>query len=298
MNPLVSIVIPSYNYGQFVSEAVESVLAQTYSPIEVIVVDDGSTDNTREVLIERFGDRIRYIYQENKGLPGARNTGIRNATGSFLAFLDADDLWLPTKLEKQMAVMSEKPEVGLVYCSSLRVNTQTGASYTEHCRPDVRGDVRRKVLHRNCIAGSASAALIRRECFDTVGLFDETLRSAEDWDMWIRLSRHYQFDFVPEALIQYRMHGSQMSSKLATMSRYQLEVMERAFREDPIDGGDVALKQRALAYIHFDAGDGYLALREFAQARKHFLQAIALTPQETRYYKYLVRALIRQPVKE
>jgi glycosyltransferase involved in cell wall biosynthesis len=297
MSRLVSVIIPSYNYAKFVPDAVESVLAQTYSTLEVIVVDDGSTDDTQEVLKNRFGDRIRILYQENKGLPAARNTGIRNATGEFVALLDADDWWLPTKLEKQMAVMEREPAVGVVYCGSLRVNLETGSSYETPCRPDVRGDVRQKLLYSNCVAGSASAALIRRELFDKAGLFDETLKSAEDWDMWIRLSRHTHFDFVPELLIRYRLHNCQMSSKLTTMHRYQIQVMERAFREDPIDGNNDAIRRQALAYIHFDAGDGYLAMREFGEARKHFLQAIALAPQKTRYYKYLLRALIRQPVK-
>ena len=131
-------------------------------------------------------------------MSAARNCGIRAARGEYVAFLDSDDLWVPTKIEKQVSLIEQSPRIGVVFCVVRRLDLQSGASQLRPCRSDVRGDIRRKLLHRNCVTGSASAVLVRRECFAAVGLFDETLRSAEDWEMWIRISRQFHFDYVPE----------------------------------------------------------------------------------------------------
>lgn len=295
MNPLISVVIPTYNYRRYVVEAVESVLAQTYRPLEVIVADDGSTDGTAEELA-RYGDQIRYTYQPNRGLPAARNLGIRAAAGQHLAFLDSDDLWAPTKIEKQVALIEKSPRVGVVYCDGCHVDLRTGVTQPLSVRPDGRGDLRRRLLHRNCITGSASAVLVRRECFEKAGLFNEDLRSAEDWDMWIRISRHYEFDFVPEPLITLRHHGGNMHKKIALMRRYQLQVIQQAFAEDPVDRCNLFMRQRTRAYISFDSGNEYLDAREYGRAMLFLSQAIAFWPFNYRYYLYLIRAIARKPI--
>jgi glycosyltransferase involved in cell wall biosynthesis len=291
MSNLVSVVIPTYNYHQFVVEAVESVLAQTYQPLEIIVVDDGSTDGTRAEL-ERFEGRIRYLFQENRGLPAARNRGIRAAEGEYVALLDADDLWAPTKIAKQVAVLERSPQVGLVFCGLTRVDVASGQSTIRHCPPDLRGDVRRQLLQRNCVTGSASAALVRRACFDKVGLFDETLRSAEDWEMWIRISRHFHFDYVQEPLIILRNHGGNMRTRIERMHEYQMKVIQRAFQDDPVQG-DRLLLRRTIAFFHSDTGQEYYWADQYPLALRHFVQAIALWPFEWRRYAFLIRSLIR-----
>jgi glycosyltransferase involved in cell wall biosynthesis len=292
MNPLISVVIPTYNYRKYVVEAVESVLAQTYQPLEVIVADDGSTDGTGGELA-RYGDRIRYLHQENRGVPAARKPGIRAATGEYVAFLDSDDLWAPTKIERQVAVMEKNPEVGAVFCETQSLNLASGETFHGPCRADVRGDIRRKLLHKNCVTGSASAVLVRRECIDKVGLFDEALRSAEDWDLWIRISREYHFDYVSEPLVILRNHGGNMHKKIATMHEAQMQVVERAFREDPVDGGNLLLRHRSLAYVHFDAGDEYYMAGDFRSALRHLVRSAALWPFNVRHHTYLARALVR-----
>src|SRR5690349_11336244 len=184
MPKLVSVVIPTYNTRRYVAEAVESALAQTYRPIEILVADDGSTDGT-EVEMRRFGDAVRYLVQRNQGPAAARNLGIGTAQGEYVAFLDADDLWEPTKIAKQVAVMERDARVGVVYCGIHRVDLQAGTTVTiVRDDPALRGDIRRMLLLRNRVV--TSTLLIRRACFERAGLFDETLRWAEDWDLWIR----------------------------------------------------------------------------------------------------------------
>jgi glycosyltransferase involved in cell wall biosynthesis len=293
MSKLVSVVIATYNSRRFIGEAVESVLSQTYQPIEIIVVDDGSTDGTNEEL-QPFKERIRYLVQANQGPAAARNHGIRAAQGEYVAFLDADDLWAPSKIEKQVAAMEKSAQVGVVHCGMLRTNVQSGV--TELCLSDTdrRGDLRQKLLLRNRLA--TSTVLARCTCFEKAGLFDESLPQAEDWDLWIKISRHFEFDYVAEPLVTYRVHGNNISKKIATMHRNQLRVIQRAFQEDPIERGNHRMRRLSLARIHFDAGDEYLHAGDYGDAIRHLLHSVALCPLNTNYYVYLLRAIMRRPV--
>jgi hypothetical protein len=293
MKNLVSVIIPTYNRRQLVAEAVESVLAQTYRPLEVIVIDDGSTDGTEEAL-RRFGDQIRHLTQANAGVAAARNLGIGAATGDYIALLDADDLWAPTKIAKQVEVLERSPKAGVVYCGVWSVNVQTGEQFKSRCDPTVRGDIRRKLLLRNRV--TTSSLLIRRACFETVGRFDQTLRGSEDRDLWIRISRHFHYECVPEPLVTYRIFGDNLSAKIRMMHDCQMEVVRRAFRDDPVDGGNFLLRRRSLAHVHFDTGEEYLQAQAYGPALAHLLQAIRLWPLERRHYIFLARVLLRRPV--
>jgi glycosyltransferase involved in cell wall biosynthesis len=292
MNKLVSVVIPTYNRRHYIVEAVESVLAQTYRPLEIIVVDDGSTDGT-EGELQRFKKEVKYFRQENAGPSAARNRGIRAATGEYVALLDSDDLWAPTKLEKQVSLMERSPQVGVVFCEIARLEVDTGETQVRRCPPDLRGDIRRRLLRRNCVIGSDSAVLVRRACFDQMGVFDESLQQAEDWDLWIRISRHFRFDFVPEPLVTIRVHGSNLHKQVRVMHEHQIEVVRRAFEQDPIDGGNYLLKRRSFAYIHSDAGDEYLAAGHYGLALRHLLRTVLLWPFDSRYHARLARALVK-----
>jgi glycosyltransferase involved in cell wall biosynthesis len=292
MSKLVSVVIPTYNRRHLVVEAIESVLAQTYRPLEIIVVDDGSTDGTEEEL-SRFKDKLRYLRQENRGPSAARNLGIRAATGEFVALLDSDDLWEPAKIEKQVALMERSPQVGVVFCEIQRLNVTTGETVVRHCPRDLRGDLRRELLRRNCVIGSDSAVVVRRACFDQIGVFDEGLQQAEDWDLWIRISRHFHYDFVAEPLVTIRTHGDNLHQQVRVMHEYQLEVIRRAFERDPVDSGNHLLRRRTLAYIHFDAGGEYLTAGKYGLALRHLLRTVALWPFDYRYHATLARALLK-----
>ena len=200
---MVSVVIPAYNYGQFVTEAVESALNQTYRPLEVIVVDDGSTDDTRERLAP-YLDRIRYVYQGNMGLSAARNTGIRHAKGEWVALLDADDLWHPRKTDVQLGVAGIDPSIGLV-----------GSPDCTDMPPELPDSpASRAIGVDDCLFGepvSGSSALVRRNVFAAIGGFDESLRSAEDRDMWLRLAVTTRGVQVSTPCWRYREHAGQMS---------------------------------------------------------------------------------------
>jgi len=207
-NPTVSVIIPTYNRAHLVGRAIQSVLNQTYQDFELIVVDDGSTDNTEEV-VKGFNDaRIRYIrHDENKGLPAARNTGIEAARGEYIAFLDSDDEWLERKLEKQIALFEQlDSQVGVVYCRWYVMDDDTGFVRRGN-RPAHRGNVWHHVLKGWGI--QPSSAVIRRECFDHCGAFDESLPFWGDSDLWFRIAQQYHFDLVDEFLyiIHYHSQG-------------------------------------------------------------------------------------------
>ncbi len=226
-NPGVSVVIPAYNYAHYLNDAVDSVLAQTYSPVEVIVVNDGSTDGTRE-LLDAYGDRIVAVHQENQGLSAARNTGIHRARYEFVAFLDADDAWEPDKLACQMECFRNLPETyGIVACDrgtmdEHGVRNPKATTFRKFPRPsrEVRlGDM----LLRSHFCPSAVVA--RRACFAQCGEFDTALRSSEDRDMWLRIAESWQVHIDDRVLCYTRKHSTNMSSNAERMDRNMRRVL-------------------------------------------------------------------------
>ena len=191
--PTVTVVIPSYNSLRYIAETMETVFNQTYQDFEVLIVNDGSTDGTAEWIeqLSKKESRVRMISQANKGLPGARNTGIKQARGKYIAILDADDLWEPTKLEKQVDSLDNNPEVGLCYTWTALADSEgnsTGRVVASHAQ----GNVWQQLTEMNMVC-CGSTPMIRRSCFDDVGLFDENLRFSEDWDMWLRIAAGISF---------------------------------------------------------------------------------------------------------
>ncbi len=210
--PEVSVIIPTYNRAEFVGAAIASVLAQSYTGYEILVIDDGSTDNTPQVLA-RFGDKIRIIRQPNGGVARARNTGIRHARGKFICFLDSDDLWTPAKLERQLGFAKENPIYGLIATEIAGFNEageQGGRSKARMYR--VRnGFVLEDLLFANWI--QTSTVLIRRECLEAVGGFDEDVgQFGEDWLLWMRIAAQFPIYFIAEPLVRYRIHGASLTS--------------------------------------------------------------------------------------
>ena len=173
MTPKISVVIPTYNCGALIPEALDSIFAQTFTDFEVIVVDDGSTDNTRDV-VSRYREDIRYIYQNNKGVSAARNAGIKEARGQYIAFLDADDLWLPEKLASQMRVMTQSDAIGIVACGLFCIDDKNNSVKT--VIPENYSDkdnlIRGLYFDPAIFFGAGSSILVRKACFEKVGLFD------------------------------------------------------------------------------------------------------------------------------
>ncbi|MFZ5829041.1 MAG: glycosyltransferase family 2 protein [Planctomycetota bacterium] len=207
---MVSVVIACYNHASYLSEAVDSVLAQTYAHREIVVVDDGSTDNTPEVA-GRYGDRIRYVRQENAGLSGAKNTGLREARGEFVNFLDADDVLLPRMLEKVVRRLAQSPAAGAAFCATILSNGELRDRSWVHSPSlsDCAFDDLAHANHLNC-----HSLVWRRDTLRATGWFDTSLKACEDWDFWLRAARRgVQFVRVPEALVVYRMVASSMSRR-------------------------------------------------------------------------------------
>jgi len=223
-SPSVSVVIPAYNYGPFLGEAIESALAQTYQPLEVIVIDDGSTDNTPEVAAS-YGSRIRFVRTPNKGVSAARNAGIEISKGDLIAFVDADDRWLPNKLEIQIPHFLSDPAVGLVHAGNRVFDNETAATL---CEPPVDSTASLHDLLK-CCAVSASAVVVPRRIFKETGGFDERLAGGEDWDMWLRIAAGYKVISHREVLVEVRSHGKGLGSNNALrMFRDCMTVLQKA----------------------------------------------------------------------
>lgn len=208
----VSIIIPAYNAADYIREAVDSALAQTYPDVEVVVVDDGSTDNTKHVLEPYISARkIKYVYEANKGLAGARDTGVKSAQGAYIAFLDADDLFLPEKVAEQVKVLEAHPDFGVCYSDLLHfTDSPSGVpeerKFYHHRYKYPSGDVFGSLLRRQFI--NPLAVMARSEVFEKYGYFDENLRRSEDWDLWLRWSRAgVKFYYLDKPLAHYRMRG-------------------------------------------------------------------------------------------
>ncbi|MUH01594.1 glycosyltransferase [Scytonema sp. UIC 10036] len=271
----VTVVIPAYNAMAYLPETVDSVLKQTFSDFEVLIVNDGSTDNVVEWASQVTDPRVRLITQENQRVSVARNTGINNAQGEYIAFLDADDLWEPTKLEKQVRCLDENPEVGMVYTWTLLVdkdNNPIGRIYAS----DVEGKAWNKILENDMIS-SGSCPMVRRSCFDTVGLFDRTLAYAPDLDMWVRIAFHYPIAVVKEPLLRYRQLPNSFSRNRQKMVQDLRQVIEKTFQSVPLDL--LYLRNRCyasiflgLAWLSVDDGDYKKASHFQKQAVLHHSQ--------------------------
>lgn len=243
--PKVSVVIPAYNAMTYLPQTLDSVLRQTFTDFEVLIINDGSTDNIIQWASEITAPRVKLISQENQGLPGARNTGIAHAQGEYIAFLDADDLWEPTKLDKQIHCFQENPNAGVVYTWSLLID-EYGKPTGRIFASQAEGKIWRQLLETDVISNGSSAT-VRRDCFEVVGLFDRTLTSAEDLDMWLRIAAHYSFVVVKEPLTLYRQYSSSMSKNRQRMFQNLQTVIEKAFQAAPLEM--LYLKNRAYASI-------------------------------------------------
>jgi glycosyltransferase involved in cell wall biosynthesis len=225
MTPGVSVVIATYNYGRYLAEALESVLGQTVDDLEAIVVDDGSTDDTGAVVAPYLNDPcVRYHRTDHVGQPAAKNIGIRLARARLVAFLDADDLWLPAKLEKQLALLKANPTLGVVYCRRSLVD-ESGRPL-EYEQPSLfRGRVLEAMFRNNFVC--FSSAVVHRRVFKHLGLFDESLPLAIDYEFWLRAASWYAFDYVDEPLVRYRTGHASLSRRTEERLKVAHGIMHR-----------------------------------------------------------------------
>ena len=223
IKPQVSVVIPTYNRGWIIKEAIDSVLAQDYTEFELIVVDDGSTDHTSDVL-DSYKNVIKILSQKNKGVSAARNRGISEATGQLIAFLDSDDLWLPQKLSAQIDFFNQTPDA--LICQTEEVWIRNGLRVNPKKRHKKPSGMVFKPSLELCLV-SPSAVMIQRSLFDRVGRFDETLPACEDYDLWLRISCRFPIHLIDTPLIIKRGgHDDQLSSK-AGLDKFRIKAIEK-----------------------------------------------------------------------
>mgnify|MGYP000321373830 FL=1 len=284
MPPLVSVVIPTYNREQYLQKALGSVLAQTYQCFEIIVIDDGSTDDTA-TLIRSFKKDITYIYQENQGISKARNVGIRNSRGDFIAFLDSDDYWFPEKTELQIALFQKHPEYGMVAsrCASIRLDGR----YRETNRPGSSGWVLEQLFRANFIR--TSSAIIRRECFNRIGLFDEELKECEEYDLWLRIAAQYPIGFINKSLAVYIDNPTGVSTDSLTGRLYRLKVLEKEFLKTKIPS---RLYNKRIANTCHYIGRHYLEKGQKKLGKDYLIKAQRLRPMYLKNAVYLILCLI------
>jgi glycosyltransferase involved in cell wall biosynthesis len=229
----VSVIIPAYNAMNYLPQTVESVLKQTFTDFELIIVNDGSSDGIEQWVDTITDNRIRLISQKNQGTATARNTGIAHAKGAYIAFLDSDDLWEVSNLEKQVYCLNNNPDVGLVYVWVKSIDAE-GNDLAQIYGNDAEGDVWEKLLQENIIR-TGSAAMVRSDCFEKSGVFDQNLKFAEDWEMWIRIARNYSFAVIKEPLVDYRFHANNKSKNhIKGIDNFRL-IIEKSFQSVPFE---------------------------------------------------------------
>lgn len=284
MPPKISVVLPTYNRGYIISRAVESILNQTFSDFELIIVDDGSTDNTESVVRTFRDPRIRYVKELHRGGAAARNTGIFISRGEFIAFQDSDDEWLPEKLALQAeAFRGAGPEVGIVYTGFWK-NTKEGARvyYPSASVRQKEGNIYEELLHGNFVTNQA--AMVRRECFYSVGGYDESLPGMHELDLWLRMAKRYEFTYIPKGLVV--THFTEDS--ITAHHEYRLKGREIIFSKH---FEDFEKYPKVLAAEAFVIGNTKALRGDMRGARSYLAIAWRTEPLNIKYLAALVLAL-------
>ncbi|MBI9051227.1 MAG: glycosyltransferase [Anaerolineaceae bacterium] len=282
--PEVSVIIPVYNSEKTICETIDSVLAQTYQDFEIIVVDDGSTDKSKE-LIQSYGSKAKYIYQENGGQASARNTAIRASSGNILAFLDSDDLWLPQKLEKQLRAMSRQ-NTDWCYCDCEYFIDETEevlGKYSDLLYPAKQGWVADKLILGNFIA--SPTPIVSRSLFEKAGYFDESaeIKSREDWEEWIRIAMLSKVVYVPEILTRHRIHQGSITFQEYPAKAFSshFAVINKITEMFPNELGKY--KEKALSFYAMRFSRSHWLRGDINAARSMISQAVAWQPQKIQY---------------
>jgi glycosyltransferase involved in cell wall biosynthesis len=280
---IVGVIIPAFNTAKYLPFAIESVISQTFQDWEILLVDDGSTDNTAEVVapyLERLGSKIKYIRQENRGLPAARNTAIKNSTTEFLALLDADDIWLPSRLADSLAAFKDQPQIGLSYGLITRIDPegQLGGTFLGNPR-HAEGRIAPYIYMRT-IELPCPTITFRRQCVNEVGLFDETMRATEDRDLWLRIALRYEVACINKVIAYYRMSPSSMSADPERMLRAQKQFIEKHYGEE---GCGFRSRQVALARAYKQSAEALKVQHRGWDALLSSLRALTLYPNTNNF---------------
>ena len=291
----VSVIIATHNRASMVGQAIDSVLSQSKPVREVIVVDDGSSDeNETQRTLSGYGDRIRAFFRPQGGASAARNFGMQAARGGWIAFLDDDDVWLPAKIERQMNIVADNPNVGLVYCSDYAVDENLRVLYTREAAPENRGDVFERLLMKNFIF--TSCVIARKDAVERANYMRSDLRFAQDWDLWLKISVHATVDFVTEPLVLYRQSavGCLTRDMSATEKLLELRTI--------VDGNRSLVSDRvyscARQQVELQWASSSLKEGKNGQAFLHSMRAIRCQPGSANGYRLLAHSLAPKAARE
>lgn len=297
----VSVIIPTYNRAELLPETIGSILAQTFRDFEIIVVDDGSTDNTKEVVESFNSPSIRYIYQANLGVSAARTTGIKASSGEYIAFLDSDDIWLPENLELKVKRLDSHPEVALVCSDAYVFDDKTGANLGRFWRdkpfhywinPQKASEQPLKeMLSRGCFIGPP-LALVRRLAFANVGYFDESLPTFEDWDIFIRIIQRFPIEIIDTPLVRIRQHGAGLQSNQDKMHFGEVTALNKMIRSNSLSKAELRLARRRLARSYYQYGQYMVIKAKTNLGRGKLLFSIRVNPWSIGPYIYLFLSLL------
>lgn len=272
MKPGVSVIIPAYNYAHYLPRTLDSILKQDYPNVEIVVIDDGSTDNTREV-VGAYGDKVRYVFQKNAGLSAARNTGIREAQCEYLGFIDADDEWRPTLISRIMDAFLRLPdEFAIVACHYDYIDADSNILPVKNIIPveEREFDCRDFILKTRF---TSSSAVIKRKAFTTCGDYDVTLKSSEDRDIWIRIASRFRVYIVGERLSLIRRHPHNMSKHADRMKQNIRRVLQKTYEAKLASHADFLFWARVFSFYFYqnswryrDEGRNARALGEIAKS--------------------------------
>ena len=283
---VISVITPTFNRADFLPAAISSVLAQTYEDFELIVVDDGSVDDTCAVIKPFLDDkRVRYFYQENQGQSVARNYTLAQSSGEFIAFLDSDDLWCPDKLEKQLRAYGANPGVDIVHGDEVLINEQ-GEVISRKNMGRCSGCITRQLLADNSV--SITTALVKRRCFDEMGGFDTSVGVADDYELWLRFSARYRFHYEPGIVVSYRVMEAQISSDKRRRFAAN-EMIITNFLEQYGDGVSRQDVRWGLSRFYCRKARYYAGINEKQIAVHAVLKAFGLAPTDPTIWRAIYR---------
>ena len=292
---LVSVIMPLYNCERFVAQALDSALAQTWRDLEVVIVDDGSTDNSAAIAdryARAYPDKIRVIHQCNEGVCHARNTAMAAASGDCFALLDADDVWLPHHLQACVAELQRRPEAALVHADVERIDVDCNSLGRSPRMWHRVGNDTFRVLYLRSEHVCCSTAVFRRDAIDSIGDFDVQFNGlgCEDRDLWLRMTGIARFVYIDDVHTRYRMHGNNMSANFAKMMQARIRLVDKhaaTVRGHP-------LRRRALAAAHCNLGDELVDAAQRSAALRAYAQAFGLWPVQQKALRGMLRCLVKK----
>jgi glycosyltransferase involved in cell wall biosynthesis len=293
INSRVVVVVPCFNSQNTLGQTLDSVLRQSFLEFCVVAVNDGSTDRTENVLEEyskRYPKKLLVISQRNQGQTVAKNVGLKNTQSEFVAFIDSDDLWAHNKLEKQVALLAANPNVDLCYTAAHQIDVKGSLVGRIRVSPTHRGRCVNELITNNNIV--ASSVMVRRIAVDRAGLFDESLPACENWDLWIRIARNCELDYIDEPLTSYRLHPNNMSKNYEKIMQARLRVIDKHLPAGSDDPWIRQQRQAALYKAHFNSAKSYIESLRLTEARSELAKVLRIKPMKTACYVLYLKTLL------